>query len=328
MPHSGKGLTLGQACNLLETAVALDYPGRKLVELSRKCWVLPLQVRLNVNQINDYLFSITDGYVDEYNELRDCDDMSKSIWRDNLVCELMCITKYNEQMSSDVRRRVLHGSGTWADLVKHSDAASNNNYGYRNGYFSEYDREVAVMAQSNKRVITEGDTNCDIVREEMPRRPKFKSKEEAYNERFATTKGGSHSAIGSKIAREYVDNLPAGQINRRNFVEALHSNPLCKLPPAAWVSRSKKLEHGKSRALFACDTINYMHFDAPCTAIERVWLGRRCILRPGGESDSFDISKRAAVLRKYKIMLDYADFNSAHTLEAQKNGCTRTILWA
>ncbi len=114
---------------------------------------------------------------------------------------------------------------------------------------------------------------CDIVREEMPRRPKFKSKEEAYNERFATTKGGSHSAIGSKIAHEYVDNLPAGQINRRNFVEALHSNPLCKLPPAAWVSRSEKLEHGKSRALFACDTMNYMHFDAPCTAIERVWLG-------------------------------------------------------
>ncbi len=76
-------------------------------------------------------------------------------------------------------------------------------------------------------------------------------------------------------------------------MEALHSNPICALPPAAWVSRSEKLEHGKSRALFACDTINYMHFDAPCTAVERMWHGQRCILQPGEEADAYNLASHA-----------------------------------
>ncbi len=157
-----------------------------------------------------------------------------------------------------------------------------------------------------------------IIREEMPKKPRFKSSEEAFNERFATTKGGSHSNVGTRIAEDFCEPIEHDQLNRRNFVESLRTNPLCALPPAAWVSRSEKLEHGKSRALFACDTINYMHFDAPCTAVERAWLGRRCILRPGVDSDCYEFSTLGKKLRKYKIMLDYEDFNSAHTLAAQK----------
>ncbi len=61
-----------------------------------------------------------------------------------------------------------------------------------------------------------------------------------------------------------------------------------------------------------------MHFDSPCTAVERVWFGRRCILRPGADSDCYEFSTLGNKLKKYKIMLDYEDFNSAHTLTAQK----------
>ncbi len=101
-------------------------------------------------------------------------------------------------------------------------------------------------------------------------------------------------------------------------MEAVHSNFLLKVEPRAEVSRSEKLEHGKSRALYACDTVNYFHFDAPCTEVERVWAGRRAVLRPTSDSDFRDFRRRAKRLQRFKIMLDFEDFNSAHTLEAQR----------
>ncbi len=157
-----------------------------------------------------------------------------------------------------------------------------------------------------------------IIDEEMLQAPNFATRDGAFSQRFATTKGGSHSNHGSIIAKEYMSPLPEGEITRRNFVEALHTNPLLRLPPDTWVSRSSKLEHGKSRALFACDSINYMHFDAPCRAIERTWLNRNCIIAPGSGFDAHDLSERLKHAGRYKLMLDYADFNSAHTLRAQQ----------
>ncbi len=154
----------------------------------------------------------------------------------------------------------------------------------------------------------------DVIREERGEHICYMSPGEAFDYRFANTKAGSHSAQSSRIARGYMDELPDGELTQRNFVEALHTNPLLKLPPATWVSRSEKLEHGKSRALFACDTINYLHFDEPCRAVERAWRNSRCIIRPGGGKDMHDIATRGASLGKCKIMLDFADFNSAHTL--------------
>ncbi len=84
------------------------------------------------------------------------------------------------------------------------------------------------------------------------------------------------------------------------------------------ISRSEKLEHGKTRALYACDSVNYFHFDARCTAIERVWLNNCAVLQPAGASNYNDFRDRAKKLKKYKVMLDFKNFNSAHTLRAQE----------
>ncbi len=86
-----------------------------------------------------------------------------------------------------------------------------------------------------------------VVAEEMLQRPVFKDKSAVFNERFAATLCGRNSSIGTCVAEGFVNTLPKGEINRRNFVEVLHTNPICALPPAAWVSRSEKLEHGRSR---------------------------------------------------------------------------------
>ncbi len=121
-----------------------------------------------------------------------------------------------------------------------------------------------------------------VISEELPNGIAFPSIERAYAYRFATMRGGSHSKVGSVIASRFCDELPDGELTRRNFIEALHTNPLLKTPPGAWVSKAEKLEHGKSRALFACDTLNYLHFDAPCREIERNWRGLRVNLIPAG----------------------------------------------
>ncbi|MCP4319667.1 MAG: hypothetical protein GY789_27730, partial [Hyphomicrobiales bacterium] len=123
---------------------------------------------------------------------------------------------------------------------------------------------------------------------------------------------------GTIIARKYIDDFDIEQPTRRNFMEAVHTNFLLQVPPGAMISRSSKLEHGKTRALYACDTVNYFHFDAPCTAVEKILRNDRTILQPSGASDYCDFRTRGKKLRHYKIILDFEDFNSAHTLTAQK----------
>ncbi len=71
-------------------------------------------------------------------------------------------------------------------------------------------------------------------------------------------------------------------------------------------------------AIKSCDSINYLHFDAPCRAVEQRWLNNRCILNPGSGNDLRDLYERVSRLGRYKLMLDNADFNSAHTLATQK----------
>ncbi len=74
-------------------------------------------------------------------------------------------------------------------------------------------------------------------------------------------------------------------------MEAVHTNFLLQTPPGATVSKSEKFEHGKTRALYACDSVHYFHFDAPCTEIERCWANNRAILQPAGVSDYSDFKK-------------------------------------
>ncbi|MCP3662368.1 MAG: hypothetical protein GY696_07710 [Gammaproteobacteria bacterium] len=174
------------------------------------------------------------------------------------------------------------------------------------GMLAQFDS--AALRQAVRRVIAS----------EIPVPPHYDDPNTVFVNRFATTKGGSHSAACEVNAAQYCDDLPVVEKNRRNFMESVHTNFLLQVPPGAFISRSAKLEHGKTRALYACDTVNYFHFDAPCSAIERAWLNNRAVLQPAGSSDYGDFRLRAARARHYKIMMDFADFNSAHTLEAQK----------
>ncbi len=99
-----------------------------------------------------------------------------------------------------------------------------------------------------------------------------------------------------------MDELPKAELTRRHFVEALHTNPLMRTPAGAWISRSEKLEHGKTQALFACDSVNYLHFDAQCRAVERVWLSRQANLNPAGQGVATEYEKTR---RSHEVYLLY-----------------------
>uniref|UniRef100_A0A2V0RJ97 RdRp n=1 Tax=viral metagenome TaxID=1070528 RepID=A0A2V0RJ97_9ZZZZ len=131
--------------------------------------------------------------------------------------------------------------------------------------------------------------------------------------RFATTKAGSHNVWAGQEC-----SLPKQQLTRRNYVEAVDYMGVDEIEPRGYVSMSQKLEQGKGRAIYALDSDNYLRFDPPARAVEQAWRNKRVVLAPSGEDQVQDTERRGKQLRKWKLMFDYKDFNSAHTTEAQK----------
>ncbi len=60
------------------------------------------------------------------------------------------------------------------------------------------------------------------------------------------------------------------------------------------------------------------HFDAPCREVERCWRGMRVNLNPAADGQGCDYERRVSRLGWYKLMFDFKDFNSVHTLASQK----------
>jgi len=127
---------------------------------------------------------------------------------------------------------------------------------------------------------------------------------------------------GSQTARSSLDmgldpkrNRPTHSRDyRRAAAEALVYEPLTTWDGHTTVSASVKLEQGKRRAIFACDTTSYFAFSWILSAVERSWRNDRVLLDPGDGGHS-GISKRvrnAQLGGGVNLMLDYDDFNSHH----------------
>jgi len=103
-------------------------------------------------------------------------------------------------------------------------------------------------------------------------------------------------------------------------VEQIKDNPIPNWDGRVYVSLSGKLEHGKTRALYACDTVSYIAFEQLLRPIENSWLGKRVVLDPGNSGHAGIVNRVNKLRKKYfsSVMLDYDDFNSQHTLVAQQ----------
>lgn len=102
--------------------------------------------------------------------------------------------------------------------------------------------------------------------------------------------------------------------DRFEFVSSVGSKRILKVPPCVFINQARKLENGKTRYIYNCDTISYLRFDYLLHPIESMWCNHNCILNS-------DV-KNAAWLSKQKYdvysALDFEDFNSQHSIQSQK----------
>jgi hypothetical protein len=107
---------------------------------------------------------------------------------------------------------------------------------------------------------------------------------------------------------------------RRMASEALERNPVPDWDGYTNVSKSVKLENGKQRAIFACDTNSYFAFSWILSATEKLWRNSRVILDPGA-GGLINIARRVKHAQRgggVNLMLDYDDFNSHHSTEVMQ----------
>lgn len=145
---------------------------------------------------------------------------------------------------------------------------------------------------------------------------RFNSLEEHWESRWAWAVNGSHSSLVDKRLRPGHEKHPdIHRYHRRAWLEDMATDPRPDWDGYTSVSASPKLEHGKTRAIFACDTVNYLAFEHLMSGVEKAWRGQRVILNPG-HGGHLGMAERVAKLRNrsgISLMLDYDDFNSHHS---------------
>jgi len=154
--------------------------------------------------------------------------------------------------------------------------------------------------------ISHGPNGCQV---------DFPSLEEHWDSRWAWAVNGAHSGHVSKLYNRAP--RPAGMLreHRRAWLEAVVDDPRPAWTGHTYVSASPKLESGKTRAIFACDTVSYLAFEHLLAPVEKRWRHSRVVLDPGkGGHVGMAFKTRAAQSRAgINMMLDYDDFNSQHS---------------
>lgn len=157
----------------------------------------------------------------------------------------------------------------------------------------------------------------DVLREEIDfDKVAFEDLSQFWSGRWAWCVNGSHSRVLDRQGGLDTRSIFPGvdRVYRRMYAEAQESEPISDWDGHVYVSASEKLEHGKTRSIFACDTVSYFGFEHLLNPIERAWRGRRVILDPGSQGH-YGVARRILKLRAdggVNVMLDYDDFNSAH----------------
>jgi hypothetical protein len=146
--------------------------------------------------------------------------------------------------------------------------------------------------------------------------------EEWWSQRWLWCVNGSQNNLSDKalgIINKPQEGL-SGQRYRRMAAEEVHDNPLYGWDGTTNVSYSEKLECGKNRAIFACDTASYFAFSWLLGAVQQQWKNSRILLDPGASGYSGLARRllRGTSRGGVNLMLDYDDFNSHHDTETMK----------
>lgn len=173
----------------------------------------------------------------------------------------------------------------------------------------------------------------DILDEELADQSvNFEELGDFWHSRWLWCVNGAHSRVLDRQGGLNTKTIFPGvdRVYRRMYAEAATAEPISTWDGTVLVSTSEKLEHGKRRALFACDTRSYFAFEHLLKPIEKRWHGRRVILDPGlmGHLGVVLKIKQLRAGGGVNVMLDYDDFNSQHSTESMQTVfarvCART----
>ncbi|AZT88645.1 RNA-dependent RNA polymerase [Tolypocladium ophioglossoides totivirus 1] len=162
-----------------------------------------------------------------------------------------------------------------------------------------------------------------IIREELSGREiKFDSLENFWDQRWRWCVNGSHSRVlDSHMGVDSHGQLPGiDRMYRRMYAEMSRDYPGYGWDGTTYVSTSPKLEAGKTRAIFACDTRSYFAFEHLLSPVSAAWQDKRVLLNPGrlGTLGLALRINRAKSQGGIHAMLDYDDFNSHHSTANMK----------
>jgi hypothetical protein len=159
-----------------------------------------------------------------------------------------------------------------------------------------------------------------IQRELRGAKVEFEDVDEYWSRRWGWCVNGAHGRALEQHETKWRIKTLTHRVHRRVFAENVKTNPVREWSGVSYFSASKKLEAGKTRALFAGDSATYVAFNHLLMPVEKAWRGERCILDPGKDGMSGVVRRvhRLQSTASVNIMLDYDDFNSQHTTESMQ----------
>eukprot|EP01084_Bolivina_argentea_P249220 417100_1 len=177
--------------------------------------------------------------------------------------------------------------------------------------------DKAVFASSKGVTFSGGELSSalrQVINEELGCAPQWPDRDQYWSRRWLTTKAGAHSQYFTKVmgGRIHLPERPT----RREFAENTRENIIAKGYPRVDAGLSWKLEHGKTRAIYSCDSRSYFTFDYLLSPIEKAWGNRTVLLDPGRFPQSLLYQRLALARSSHFYMADFDDFNSQHTLGA------------
>nr|WDS83875.1 RNA-dependent RNA polymerase [Cordyceps chanhua victorivirus 1]WDV34688.1 RNA-dependent RNA polymerase [Cordyceps chanhua victorivirus 1] len=156
-----------------------------------------------------------------------------------------------------------------------------------------------------------------ILKRELPGTVDVPTLDDFWSSRWLWCVNGSHTTASSRalgLDPHFLDSTHE-RVYRRSASENVAQEPITSWDGYTTVSASEKLENGKTRAIFACDTRSYFAFSWVLGAVQKAWRNERVILDPGtgGHLGMAQRIIRAQRGGGVNLMLDYDDFNSHHS---------------
>jgi hypothetical protein len=152
---------------------------------------------------------------------------------------------------------------------------------------------------------------------------KYEEPRSFWSRRWEWGVNGAHSRLLQNNEPQWkVEPEKLKRLHRRVYLEEVHDSPMDKWSGIVYVSCIKKIENEKERDLQSIDSNTYIAFQHLIEGVERCWKGKKVLLDPGKGGTTRMAERIRAIQGKrassQNVMIDYAKYNTQHSLESQK----------